>query len=1379
MQMRNLLFEASPIDPSTGLPVTVRMSFQGVDASGVELDGLRWIPAIVEKPVQNVTVFGSGQVQPFNITHGEVKFAVEAALGNQHWSNLVWDGALGRVWVGTVGDAFASYTKVFEGALGAHSREAQVITVPLFGSEAGLATREFLSATYAGTGNGEGNPSLKGKLKPRAYGACSNIAPVLVDPAYWIFQFHDGAAQDVTAVYEMALSLGAPVATQPTTYAALRALELQPGEWAKAPALGMFRFGGQPTGKVTADVMGARIGGTFAGTLATILPVILQAGGVSPALIDQPSFNAFPYAWSLYLTEQATVLDIVRDAMMQVQGYAFANSVGVWQAGTWFSGKTPVTIREDRSSLPLVVPSTLALGQPAPPFWRVKVGYDRCWSVHSDGEISSALRDVQDELAATAEELQANRDAAQLAHADAMLALQRFSDMAADNILDRAEKAAVIQKWQEVTAEKAGINSKAANLSITAENNAYNAAYSTLAAYINSLSPALTDTSANTSIVRNDYNAVWVAFFVARQNLLNRIGGSAEWSLVVGGNKPDDGATRNRPIGDFLEPHNASDGDYWLDTSGPVPVYKVMVNGVWQVAGTVGGVIGEGGNIVHPDGSPFVPGDIELPEIEAAIEQIRTDLAADLADLASDVSGARGEIAAAKVELQNAIAAGDNDVEQQIATSNQTLRVEIDSAGRSFNRNQFTSDASFTDGAAIPASLFNETSRVITLDHTVSVALWFREKIQWTPTTRLKVSAKVQWYAGHPNVPAAALYYFGYNAAGTRIADGVLPNSNHALVANQDRIIEGELELSNAQVATVRLAVLTQRNPTSLGDIVAGGTRVKSFTWNDISEARKAFNDAAALVSTEEAVRVSQNSAIVNRVTNIEANYITSGTAASIADVKVNAETIARVNQNNALIGRIENTEAQFAGTAGSALKTLIDGNRKNLSLNDWWKAGAAIPWSLNGGQDNGIYPFPQFWSGVAGPSGETGDFWVARADAGGQAAGGWQNGQMVPLDPDKTYRFIVPIVTLGSGNRTSYWGTGGICDLNTTSINGNPYFAIASNLTPGKWHLFVGYIFPRNSTNKSNDGAGVWDTETGLKVIGGTNYCFHPDGRQPIHRAYQFYAANGAYQAFGRPLVEVVDGSESNFMAAMNAAMSATTANARITSEETVRANAVSSLVNRANTLESQMALGTDSNLFARIRTEETTRSNQVESLSNRAATLESKFTLGTDSELYARLRTEETTRANQHNALSTRTTTLESKLTLGTDSELYARIRSEETTRANQDSSLSTRIDSVVSRAGALESSVSTHSSAISTLNGRAAAYWQTTAVAGNNRAQITVRADANGGAGVDIVGDVNFAGNLNVGPDSGGNRVKMTNSGMTVFDQNGTMRVRLGLW
>jgi hypothetical protein len=87
-----------------------------------------------------------------------------------------------------------------------------------------------------------------------------------------------------------------------------------------------------------------------------------------------------------------------------------------------------------------------------------------------------------------------------------------------------------------------------------------------------------------------------------------------------------------------------------------------------------------------------------------------------------------------------------------------------------------------------------------------------------------------------------------------------------------------------------------------------------------------------------------------------------------------------------------------------------------------------------------------------------------------------------------------------------------------------------------------------------------------------------------------------------------------------------------------------------------------------------------------------------------------------------------------------------------------------------------VLTTEAAVSNLNGRTSAYWQVQAVAGNNRAQMTVRADANGGAGVDIMGDVTFAGALNVGADSGGNRLKITNSGIWLYDGNGTKRFEL---
>ncbi|PTM44760.1 hypothetical protein C8J24_2970 [Sphingomonas aerolata] len=56
-----------------------------------------------------------------------------------------------------------------------------------------------------------------------------------------------------------------------------------------------------------------------------------------------------------------------------------------------------------------------------------------------------------------------------------------------------------------------------------------------------------------------------------------------------------------------------------------------------------------------------------------------------------------------------------------------------------------------------------------------------------------------------------------------------------------------------------------------------------------------------------------------------------------------------------------------------------------------------------------------------------------------------------------------------------------------------------------------------------------------------------------------------------------------------------------------------------------------------------------------------------------------------------------------------------------------------------------VSQQAGTLADVKGRTAAYWRTTAVAGDNRAQITISADANAGAGVDIIGDVSINGNL----------------------------------
>ncbi|HEX7856086.1 MAG TPA: hypothetical protein VF503_20590 [Sphingobium sp.] len=61
------------------------------------------------------------------------------------------------------------------------------------------------------------------------------------------------------------------------------------------------------------------------------------------------------------------------------------------------------------------------------------------------------------------------------------------------------------------------------------------------------------------------------------------------------------------------------------------------------------------------------------------------------------------------------------------------------------------------------------------------------------------------------------------------------------------------------------------------------------------------------------------------------------------------------------------------------------------------------------------------------------------------------------------------------------------------------------------------------------------------------------------------------------------------------------------------------------------------------------------------------------------------------------------------------------------------------------ALQATTTQQTGAIADLNGKTAAFWKVQAVAGSGRAQLSVFADANGGGGVDIVGDTAIHGNL----------------------------------
>jgi hypothetical protein len=542
--MANILFEVTVLNGS--IPVTLRMASAAATAAGCQLNNYAWTPLITKRHTVSGTWTDDGIFSRGEINNSSLTFRMSSAYENEIWSSYEWTGGLARIFVqtGAEGD-FAAYKQVFEGSVSSLDREGVNATVALLGPDA-LLDRNLLSLEYQGTGGSEGDPSLKGRLKPRAFGRPQSVEPVLVNGARWIYQVHGyGAVNAISAVYEFAQPLDAiKNKGDVADYAALAAMTLVPGEWATCNSQGMFRLGATPKNKVSADV---RCWGV--NDVATITKSLLAEAGIPTARIGD--LSAFTQTWSLYQTEQTTIGEQARAALAQAGGQLFADGTGTWQAMNFFASKTPIILNADRSTIPLVKSVREMFAEA--PVWKVKIGYDRCWSVHSASEVSPALSDVSDKAQASQDAAAAASEAARLAAADASVAKDRVDAITNDGILDRSEKADIVLRFGNATAERTGLLNKGSEFVVTTERTAYSNAYNALKAYLEGLAPAYTDTTQNTAIDRSAFNDAWGGYHIARQNLLNAIDGKAgtlaTWTGVSGDGKPQDNATVGAPIG--------------------------------------------------------------------------------------------------------------------------------------------------------------------------------------------------------------------------------------------------------------------------------------------------------------------------------------------------------------------------------------------------------------------------------------------------------------------------------------------------------------------------------------------------------------------------------------------------------------------------------------------------------------------------------------------------------------------------------------------------------------------------------------------------------------------------------------------------------------
>jgi hypothetical protein len=384
-----VLAELTPLDPVTGLRVTLR-ACSAEDRAITALNGVRWVPAIVETPVLTMKLFDGDFSSDV-----EVGGASLAVLHNRllkldaNAGRFVWAGAGIKVWAGNSGDAWP-WTQWFEGSV--TQFEAKAYRLKL---QAKVNTEPFdkdaLTARYAGTGGAEGDANLKNKVKPWLFGRALSVEPVPIDPVNNVFQFSAyGPIQAVNNLFERGSDFGASVGDY-ASYAALIAATIPASRWGTCLAAGLVRLGAPAYGVITGDVDGDKPSGTWIRKTGEIINRIATNAGVSGALIDSASLTALdaavPYNIGLVLDEQTTVLDIARRLARPCNSQAGLSWLGKLFTTRPAIGTPAITLDVQGRRKPGVIRSTEA--DVSPPYWRIEMGAQRAWRVHAFDEISS------------------------------------------------------------------------------------------------------------------------------------------------------------------------------------------------------------------------------------------------------------------------------------------------------------------------------------------------------------------------------------------------------------------------------------------------------------------------------------------------------------------------------------------------------------------------------------------------------------------------------------------------------------------------------------------------------------------------------------------------------------------------------------------------------------------------------------------------------------------------------------------------------------------------------------------------------------------------------------------------------------------------------
>lgn len=398
-------------DTGSGMTTALVQFFAG-EVDGLQPGGLKAMVGLHRQFTASVRIdhllFGGASLQ--TPTYGEITIALGDGYRDAYFvPPYYWTGCgvtLDRVrksqW------NIAAFESVFSGLV--EDLRYDRAAVSLIVRDRSLALEQRVQRrVYAGTGNGataEGDESLKDVPKPITLGTCFNVAPVPVDRANAVYQFHDGqfsAAKAVLGAYDGAEKLNPTTAGSSdggegsnnnfASFAALLAWSPPgPGTYATCLSAGLVRAAAAPVFPLTIDVRGDAGDPDVSGGWSDYWHLLCRRlvkgyAGIADGLIDSAGISALSETRGAGFytgTDPVLISQVVADLAGAGCGFALFGRDSIFRVGLMNASAMPVaTLGED------VIVDVRRERTPVPSS-QIRIGYARAWSVQGELEMAGA-----------------------------------------------------------------------------------------------------------------------------------------------------------------------------------------------------------------------------------------------------------------------------------------------------------------------------------------------------------------------------------------------------------------------------------------------------------------------------------------------------------------------------------------------------------------------------------------------------------------------------------------------------------------------------------------------------------------------------------------------------------------------------------------------------------------------------------------------------------------------------------------------------------------------------------------------------------------------------------------------------------------------------